>query len=74
MNYIHLTCYTCWYHFQAKELIKRAKTWRNKTWNVRIHNGGRPKSYFLSLLVFYAYRRVKLMHPYVTKFNDVARM
>eukprot|EP00731_Ephydatia_muelleri_P000640 Em0001g640a len=56
---------------EAKELIKRAKAWRNKTWKEHILSGGRPKSYFLSLLVFYAYRKVKLMHPYVT---DVARM
>ncbi len=38
---------------QVKEFIKRAKAWRNKKWS---HSHvGKPKSYFLSLLVLKAY-------------------
>ena len=41
---------------QVKELIKRAKAWRNKLWSeTKLPN--KPKSYLISLLVLNAYEK-----------------
>nr|CAO00531.1 (2-5)A synthetase [Lubomirskia baikalensis] len=56
---------------EAKELIRRAKAWRNEIWDERPASGGKPKSYFLSLLVFYAYKMAKRQWPGVG-FRDIA--
>ncbi len=40
---------------QAKELIRRAKAWRNKEWPEGTYLTGRPKSYLVSILVLKAY-------------------
>ena len=40
---------------QVKEFIRRAKAWRNKKWPKNERCYGRPKSYFLSVLVLRAY-------------------
>ena len=37
-----------------KELIKRAKKWRNDQWPDHLPNSGKPKSYLMSVLVIYA--------------------
>jgi DNA-directed RNA polymerase specialized sigma24 family protein len=45
---------------QVRELIRRAKAWRNVTWGD--NKVGKPKSYLISLLVITAYDRVKNKH------------
>ncbi len=40
---------------QAKELIRRAKAWRNKEWPEGKQCIERPKSYLISILVLRAY-------------------
>lgn len=50
LNY-NIACST-----QAKELIRRAKAWRNTQWR-EPGCGGKPKSYLISLLVYYAYEK-----------------
>ncbi len=42
-------------YIQVKELIKRAKAWRNKVW-VGL-DVPKPKSYLISLLVLNAYEK-----------------
>ena len=62
-----------------KELIQRAKAWRNAQWGSTYPGMKKPKSYFLSLLVLKAYERAKkkvgnthfrdLAERYMTKQN-----
>ena len=37
-----------------KELIKRAKKWRNDQWPEHLPNSGKPKSYLMAVLVISA--------------------
>ena len=39
---------------KIKELIKRAKKWRNDQWPDHLPNTGRPKSYLMAVLVISA--------------------
>ena len=39
---------------QVKELIKRAKKWRNDQWSSDEPDNGKPKSYLISILVIHA--------------------
>lgn len=39
---------------QVKELIKRAKKWRNDQWRSDKPDIGKPKSYLISVLVIHA--------------------
>ena len=41
-----------------KELIRRAKAWRNVTWKHEDGKSEKPKSYLISLLVIKAYSEV----------------
>ncbi len=45
---------------QVKELIKRAKAWRNGEWPKEAGGSGRPKSYMLSVMVLSAYEKASL--------------
>ena len=47
---------------QAKELIRRAKAWRNKEWPEGKLCTGRPKSYLISILVLRAYELALKQH------------
>jgi len=40
---------------QVMEYIRQIKAWRNRMWDDRRLNDGRPKSYLLELLVIKAY-------------------
>ncbi|KAL5477772.1 hypothetical protein EMCRGX_G024614 [Ephydatia muelleri] len=42
---------------EVKEYARRAKVWRNKKWPKETGGNGKPKSYFLSILVLKAYER-----------------
>ena len=44
---------------QARELIRRAKAWRNGVWPDGVYCIGRPKSYLISILVLRAYEKAK---------------
>ena len=44
------------HELQVKELIKRAKAWRNQLWSER-KLPNKPKSYLISLLVLNAYEK-----------------
>ena len=54
--YWYIVCsYWVYVFLKVKELIRRAKAWRNMVWAG--NKDGRPKSYLLSLLVITAYHR-----------------
>ena len=42
---------------QVKEFIKRAKAWRNDTWETQRLSEGKPKSYLLSCIVLRGYEK-----------------
>eukprot|EP00731_Ephydatia_muelleri_P023187 Em0015g770a len=58
---------------KAKELVKRAKAWRNKVWSQN-PVGFQPKSYTLSLLVVHAYNRAVLQFSNCNKDNKEKRI
>jgi len=42
----------------VKELVKRAKAWRNKAWSR--DSTGKPKSYLIAVLIVHAFEKAKM--------------
>lgn len=57
-----------------KELIKRAKKWRNDQWPDHLPNSGRPKSYLMAVLVISACCDYKEQLGYRTYSDMVERV
>ena len=58
---------------QVRELIRRAKAWRNVEWR-KSDDPGRPKSYLISLLVIAAHHRVTEKSVSHMKFKRLAKL
>ena len=43
----------CALYMQVKELIRRAKKWRNDQWSSDAPDSGKPKSYLMTILVIH---------------------